>query len=120
MYKFTKLELEAFQKLEFDPKSRPYFDPMRYCLRWEDEEPEYMSKDIYEKFLDLLIARNYIHIGRPKDKWYCVQPANYFSDFWDYAIETIPDWPGFKRIELSESDRKYLETEVSRDPEDHF
>ena len=120
MDKFTKEEIEAFEKLELNAQLKPYFDPMRYCLRWEDEEPEFVTKDIYEKFLDLLIARKYLHEGRTKDKWYSMEPTNYFSDFWDHAKSVIPNWPGFKRLELSKSDQEYFEKEKNRDPNEHF
>jgi len=120
MDKLTKSEIEAFQKLNFDAELKPFFDPMRYCLRWEDEEPECVSKDIYEKYLDLLIARNYIHEGRSRDEWYSLSPSIYFSDFWDHANEVIPNWPGFKRLELKDADRRYLENEKKRDPNDFF
>jgi len=120
MDKITKKEIEAFEKLEFKPDLKPYFDPMRYCLRWEDEEPETVTRDIYEKFLNLLIVRSYIHEGRPKNEWYIIKPTTYFSDFWEHAKETIPNWPGFKRIELSESDKEYFETEKNKDPDEHF
>ncbi|MEM9906993.1 MAG: hypothetical protein AAF921_18410 [Cyanobacteria bacterium P01_D01_bin.44] len=118
--KLSKAEIEAFQKLKFNSNLRPVFDPMRYCLRWEDEEPESVSKDIYERFLDLLIARSYLHLGRPKDRWYSLEPTDYFRDFWDYANEVIPSWPGFMRLELTESAREYFEREVNRDPHEHL
>lgn len=49
MDKLSSEEIMAFQKLVFDSDSKPYFDPMRYCLRWKDEEPEAVSRAIYKK-----------------------------------------------------------------------
>ena len=120
MNKLTEKEIAAFEKLQFRAELKPHFDPMRYCLRWEDEEPECVTKDIYEKFLDLLIARKYVHEGLSKDKWFTLEPTSRFVDFWEHANTVIPNWPGFKRINLSESDRKYFEEEKNRKPEEHF
>ena len=118
--KLTGIEIEAFNSLEYDPKLEPYFDPMRYCLRWQDEEPECVSSRIYEKFLDLLITRSYIHKGLPKEKWFSIEPTGYFVEFWEHAESAIPSWPGFMRLQLNKVNRKYLEIEVNRDPSEFF
>ena len=63
MNQLTKKEIESFERLQFNADLKTIFDPMRYCLVWKDEEPECVSKGIYEKYLDLLIARKFIHEG---------------------------------------------------------
>ncbi|MEC4853398.1 MAG: hypothetical protein SAJ12_20655, partial [Jaaginema sp. PMC 1079.18] len=115
MNEFTELEIIEFDKLVLNDKETPFFDPMRYCLRWKDEEPKTVSKDIYEKFLDLIIARSFIHKGLPKNRWYFIRHTNYFCDYWEYALSVIPNWPGFQRLILSKKDREYFENELNKD-----
>jgi hypothetical protein len=120
MTKFSKVEVEAFEKLVFVATAEPIFDPMRDCLRWEDEVPEAVSSEIYKKFTDLLIARKYLHEGRPKDNWWSVESTSYFLDLWLQALKEIPNWPGFKRLELGESDLEYFLAEKAKPPEEHY
>ena len=92
---------------------------MRWCLRWLDEEPKSVSPDIYEKFLDLIIVRSFIHLGKPPSKWHIVGPkTSYFIDVWQAAIEEVPFWPGFKRLKLNKKDRDFFESERGRDLSD--
>lgn len=115
MKHFTSAERAAFNSLSFDPEAAPYFDPMRWCLRWPDEEPRAVFKDTYEKFIDLLIVRSFIHLRKPQSEWYSLEPTTYFVEAWEAAQAAVPLWPGFRRQRLSSRDRKFFESERKRD-----
>src|SRR5512133_1049470 len=55
------------------------------------EEPELVG--------DLWIYRGALHRGIPLQQW-GVNPER-FQSVWQTALEDIPNWPGFRRIELS-------------------
>lgn len=120
MVYFSDKEQVAFNSLEFDPTQKPYFDPMRYCLRWFDEEPSNLDSEGYEKLLDLVIARSFVHANKPRTEWYVLEKTTYFVDCWQAAEKEIPEWPGFIRKDLSENDRLYLQSALGSSPDDFF
>jgi len=120
MSHFTAHEIESLNRLQYKPEEKPYFDPLRYCLRWLDEEPSDAAGESYERLLDLIIVRSYIHMGTPRDKWYSIAPTTYFAEVWDEALSRAPNWPGFKRVELSSDDRSYFLGEVAKPLENHL
>lgn len=103
-----------------DATSQPYFDPMRYALRWFDEEPEKLGGDSYENFLDLLIVRSFIHRGKDRADWWIISPTTYFAEVWDEALAKAPNWPGFNRLSLSAVDCAYFEQQLARPADDFF
>ena len=115
MNRFTPIECAAFNGLRFNPRTQPHFDPMRWCLWWPDEEPPIVSQDTYDKFIDLIIVRSFIHLGKPQAEWYVIEPTTYFVDAWQAAQEEIPLWPGFKRQQLNRSERRFFEAQRRRD-----
>jgi hypothetical protein len=120
MAHFTAAELNALDRLPFDEKVEPYYDPLRSSLRWFDEELQGAVGESYEHLLDLVIVRGWIHQGRERESWNALGPTTYFSEMWDEAMNGAPNWPGFKRIKLSEKDRAYFERELSTPLEDQI
>jgi len=74
---------------------------------WEDEIPKKISNEGREFLYDLLIVRGFIHMSIPNNKW-GLDPE-YFGNIWRYGLANIPQWPGFRRLTLSEVDKEYLE-----------
>ena len=120
MTHFTETELKALDELFYDDKALPYFDPLRDCLRWLDEVPPTASGSAYEHVIDLAIVRGFIHLGRKREEWYALSPTTYFSEVWDEALKGAPNWPGFRRLSLSESENAYLDQERSKPLEEHI
>ena len=108
----TDHDLDLLRNLSFDSNSQPNFELLKYCLIWSDEVPtDHLSSDGREFLSDLWIVRGFLHRGLPKEKW-GLDPE-YFSEVWDFALNTVPQWPGFKRIVLSDVDSAYLATCLS-------
>lgn len=104
---FTADELKLIQSLTYNPKLMPYYDAAKDCLIWEDERCDIgLSSLGYEKLCDLWIARSFVHLNKP----FSTHPLdpNYFREVWKSALSSNFDWPGFKRLELSERDKKYF------------
>jgi hypothetical protein len=120
MAHFTESELRTLDSLQFEAKAEPYYDPLRDALRWFDEMPENAVGDAYEHILDLVIVRRWIHEGRERKDWNVLGPTTYFAEVWDEAMCGAPNWPGFKRVQLSDKDRDYLARESAKPLEDHL
>lgn len=120
MNHFSATEIESLKTLTLDPSAGPYFDPLRSCLRWPDEQPVDVGGLAYEHIIDLWIARSFIHRNLPKENWYSIFPTRYFVEVWEEALEKVPSWPGFSRLKLSEEEFHFLATELSKDPREHF
>lgn len=100
-------DVHALQSLAYDHAARPNFELLKYCLVWPDERPSVrLSSEASEFLSDLWIVRGFIHRALPRWQW-GLDPQ-YFQDVWVAGLQTVPDWPGFKRLQLTESDRMYL------------
>lgn len=100
-------DLGLLRQLVFEPSAEPNFELLKYCLIWPDERPsEPLSNEGREFLSDLWIVRGFIHRSVPNEKW-GLDP-NYFKDVWNFGLANVAQWPGFKRLELSEADRAYL------------
>jgi hypothetical protein len=97
--------------LTFQGNSEPSFELLKSCLVWPDERPTKISNAGYELVCDLWIVRGLIHQGVPPDKW-GLDPA-YFPEVWKNALVDVPQWPGFRRLEISDADRRYLEESLA-------
>jgi hypothetical protein len=104
--RFQPDDRDILQTLVFDPTAEPAFELMKSCLVWPDERPVRISKDGYELLGDLWAIRGYLHRSVPSEQW-GLDPA-YFREVWTNALRDIPDWPGFKRLDLSDEARAYL------------
>jgi hypothetical protein len=120
MSHFTESELFRLNNLQYNAAEKPYFDPLRYCLRWRDEEPPEFEPNSYERLIDLTIVRSFIHHGRSRENWFVIAPTTYFIEVWDEARERAPNWPGFNRLELSSDDRSFFCGQVAKPLEDHI
>ncbi|MES3021174.1 MAG: hypothetical protein V4857_06265 [Pseudomonadota bacterium] len=105
---FTDAEIASLDRLVHDAHSRPYFDALRWALRWHDETPQQARGDGYQRLLELVVARSFIHQGRAREHWFVLAPTSRYADIWDEARARAPNWPGFKRLELSNEERAYL------------
>lgn len=102
-------DLALLKRLTFDSQIEPNFDLLKYCLIWADETPlDHLSSEGREFLSDLWIVRGFIHRSLPKDQW-GLDPQ-YFNDIWEFGLSNVAQWPGFKRLVLSEIDRTYLTT----------
>lgn len=104
---FSRQDLELIEALTYDPVSEPSYDLIKDALIWEDERPNGLTQDGYEKLCDLWIARSFIHKRIPFSSWK-LDPT-FFENVWSEAMRHGFSWPGFNRIELSEKDQKYYE-----------
>ncbi len=120
MSHFTDAEIELLNSLPFDSAARPIFDPIRSCLRWHDEEPARLAGGAYERFLDLLVVRSFIHQDKPESQWFSISPTTYFTEIWTEAQQRAPNWPGFRRINLDSGSRDLFERESSKALSQHF
>jgi hypothetical protein len=114
---FADWELKLLNSLTLDKSARPFFDAMRDCLVWPDEEPESW---VGECLIDLLIVRSFIHHGKERPEWWAISPTTHFAEVWDEAIAGAPNWPGFKRLTLNAVDRAYFEQQLARPADDFF
>jgi len=108
--RFSSADREGLGQLVFDPESEPSYELMKACLVWPDERPGTISREGYELLGDLWIVRGYLHRNVPPENW-GLEPR-YFQEVWRNALVDIPQWPGFKRLELSESERAYLSRSI--------
>jgi len=107
---FTGKDLELIEKLEFNSELVPSYDVIKNCLIWDDERPDGLTPDGYEKLCDLWIARSFIHREIPFSTW-SLDPE-YFDRIWKKAIASKFSWPGFERLKLTEKERKYYLREM--------
>jgi hypothetical protein len=106
-YFFSDKDRQAVESLHYNPDLKPSFELFKFCLVWDDERPLNISSAGYDLVCDLWIARSFMyHRKLPKNKW-GLDPG-YFQKIWDTAIKKKLNWPGFKRLELSPEDEKYL------------
>lgn len=104
---FTQDDRVRLEELVFDPTCEPSYELMKACLVWPDERPAMISKDGYEMLGDLWIVRGFIHRQVPCEQW-GLDP-NYFQEVWRNALSDVPNWPGFRRMHLSQLDQAYME-----------
>ena len=105
--KISTKDAELLKSLVFNVDAEPNFDLLKYCLTWSDERPmEPLSSEGSEFLSDLWIVRGFIHRSLPKDKW-GLDPK-YFEEVWEFGLGNCEQWPGFRRLFLSEKDKAYL------------
>lgn len=116
--KLSQVDVAVLGQLRFDEGCEPSYDLIRACLVWPDERPHKISNEGYELLGDLWIVRGYLHRWIPPENWGLA--PSYFQGVWRLALESVPGWPGFRRLELSEVDRAYLEQSLSGGSSDAF
>lgn len=102
----NKSDLEVLNELKLDLSLKPNFEFLKSCLIWDDEATSNLSNDGREFLYDLFITRGFIHKELPESEW-GLDPE-YFKSVWNFGLKNIPDWPGFKRLNLSQEDKQYL------------
>lgn len=110
--RFSQSDRVAIGRLAYDPTATPAYDIIRSCLVWADERPVGISNDGYELVGDLWIYRGALHRGIPLQQW-GVNPER-FQSVWETALGDIPNWPGFRRIELSTDEHAFLVEELRK------
>jgi hypothetical protein len=94
--------LEQYRKLRFDPDARRCAIVMPIgTLFWSDEHPDgRVPRDTESRELMhlLLLARH--------QYWEEERVGTELTGLWDEARVVLPDWPGFRRLYLSEDDRR--------------
>jgi hypothetical protein len=103
---FSGRDLQLIEALQYDPDLTPGFESIKSCLVWRDECPDGLTPDGYEKLSDLLVARSFIHQGRPFTSWKLAPEL--FGNVWSEANAANFRWPGFNRTTLSAADQEYL------------
>jgi hypothetical protein len=98
-------DLKKIEALVFQPELEPSYEALKDALVWSDERPDDLSREGYEKLIDLWIARSLIHKEIPFSDW--ILDPEYFEKVWSQATLQGFQWPGFQRITLSEQDKKY-------------
>lgn len=104
--RFEPDDRDTLRSLVFDPAATPNFEFLKACLVWPDERPERITEPGYELLRDLWSVRGFLHRGIPTEKW-GLDP-NYFQAVWSHALQDVPEWPGFRRLQLSDEDQAYL------------
>ena len=103
---FNERDLNLIESLQFDPELEPSYESIKKCLVCEDERPEGMTSEGYEKLCDLWIARSFVHRKLSFASW-DLDPK-YFAEVWKDAFEDAEiKWPGFRRLKLNEKDLHY-------------
>ena len=104
---FSQQDRELIDALVFDASLKPEFNAISSCLYWDDEMPLDMTHAARRVVRNLWIVRSLLHRGLTCDD-HDFNPEACRS-LWKQATEEIPDWPGFKRLVLSEKDKEYFE-----------
>ncbi len=102
---FKGQDLTLIESLVYNPELLPAYDMIKNCLIWEDERPEGLTSAGYESLCDLWIARSFFHRGLDPSA-HALDPQ-YFKNVWQRALAQGFNWPGFKRMSLSQEDRQY-------------
>jgi len=90
----------------FDPKTRPKFDRIKLCLTWPDELPRGISRMGDSLLRELWRIRGFIHRGLSPAEW--GPTPSHAQTIWSAAQGDGIRWTGFKRLELSVNDQRFL------------
>jgi hypothetical protein len=110
--KISSHDLSTLNNLAFDARVEPEFEVIKHCLTWADERPLIKLSDSGQEFLsDLWIIRGFIHRLIPSEQW-GLDPK-YFSEVWNFGLLHVAQWPGFRRLTLTEKDNLYLQHSIN-------
>jgi len=101
--------LAQYRELRYDPEAECQLGLSQLqALCWNDEHPgretnipcdvDPQSRD---SLIQLLAARRYL--------WFRGEVPALFRPLWDKAMREIPDWPGFRRLSVSDNDRAVMQ-----------
>jgi len=114
---FSGKDLKLIEGLVYNPDLEPGYELLRGCLIWDDERPDWcssegaLSREGEANLTSLWAMRNSLHLGC--DLSACSIDPDYTRDIWERAQKQVPNWPGFKRLTLSQKDKEYLEHEAA-------
>lgn len=105
---FSGNDLRLIEGLVYDPNLEPSYEFLKGCLIWTDERPDGLTPAAYDSLCSLWMARGLLHRGfnLSDDP---IDPA-FTKDLWERAIRQVPQWPGFRRLDIGEKDRNYLQS----------
>jgi hypothetical protein len=115
---FFPEDSKLLNALTYLPDLQPDFEMIKSVLVWKDEIPQGITEDGMEKLWDLLIARSYVHDNRLFSSHF--SGGKYLEKTWSESMHEIPDWPGFKRLSLSEHDRYFYDEERRKVRDDEY
>jgi hypothetical protein len=101
--------------MQFNSQLRPNYEAIKSCLIWPDEVPDFFSRENREFLYDLLIVRGFLHKNIPADKEHWGFDPAYLLAAWYEGQRLVPNWPGFRRVNISDEDRKYLNDSMVMD-----
>ena len=110
-------DLQLVENLVLDPSLASKFNTLSAYFFWDDELPSGITPDGLDVLQSLWTARSLFHRGLT----FADHPINpeYSRRVWEQALKEIPNWPGFKRLTLSEKDQAYYEQKMTqKDPFD--
>jgi|GEM_PF-370884 len=114
---FSERDRNLIETSVYDPALEPRFNALSGCLNWNDEAPSGITSEAYGVLSSLWVARSLMHQGLT----FSDHPINpeYSQRVWQQAVHEIPNWPGFKRLVLSEEDKAlYAELLADENPFD--
>ena len=112
---FAGRDLELIEALVYDPDLAPSFDMMRDSLYWRDEYPNGITPSGMSNLIDLVVARSFLYHGHDFSEIE-LSPDPYLLS-WERAQKQGLRWPGFKRLNLSETDKAYYEQMLKKSDE---
>jgi len=110
---FKARDLELIRNLVLDPSLESKFNALSAYFFWEDEIPSNITPDGLDVLQSLWTARSLFHRGLTL-KDHPINPE-YSRLVWEQALEEIPNWPGFKRLTLSNEDKAYYEQKLNQE-----
>lgn len=104
---FSQRDKELVDALIYDNSLEPIFNSLADYLIWLDERPDNITPEGSDKLQTLWVGRSLLHKGLSFAD-HEINPE-YCALVWNQALEEIPNWPGFKRLQLTEKDNKYFQ-----------
>ena len=108
----TDKDRMLLESLVYDPGLEPRFNALRSYLTWEDELPSGITPDGLDTLANLWIARACLYHGFELPDLF---DSNYFSGIWNQAIAEKLDWPGFKRLTLSDENKEFYKQKLNQE-----
>ncbi|MDX2106002.1 MAG: hypothetical protein SFY67_06325 [Candidatus Melainabacteria bacterium] len=110
---FSERDRILIEKLKYDPALEPKYNALSGVLIWQDELPSNVTPNGHDVLGTLWTGRSMLHRGftlsdAPINPEYCIE-------VWEQALTEIPNWPGFKRLTLNETDKTFLNKNLAQE-----
>lgn len=109
---FSDRDRVLVESLIYNPSFEPRFNGIRDYLMWEDELPPGITPDGLEVLTNLWIARACLYHGYELPDLF---DKEFFRSVWQQAIAENLQWPGFKRLTLSNEDKAYYKQKLNQE-----